>query len=111
MVNTLERARKPLQKLNDFYEDGSGIKTNSFNAYLEMLKQLQRPAADAHFIFEKVFILADLSAAQTHGKALFKQSLTKHLPEYEEQLPAKFLDDIYNNLYTFIKDRINEPIT
>lgn len=106
LINILNRVRKP----DDFYEDGSGVKINSFSEYLEKVQQLQRTEADAHFIFEKVFIRADLSIAQTHGEVLFQQSLTKHLPEYKELL-AKSLSDIHNNLYIFVKNRINQPIT
>ena len=106
LINMLERVRKSY----DFYEDGSGVKDNSFNAYLEKVKEIKHTEEEARFIFKQVFILADLSTAQSNGEALFRQSLIRHLPEYEE-LPAKFLGNIYNNLYTFVKNKINEPIT
>jgi len=76
LVNGLRRVRG----LYAFYEDGSGIRHNSFDDYVRAVKKLGRTDQEAHFLFEKVLIEADLSTAQSHGEALFGQALVEHLP-------------------------------
>lgn len=106
LVNGLRRVRDP----DTFYEENSGVKEKSLKDYIQLVEKMCRTRQEALFIFEKVKIEADLSTAKSYGEALFKQSLTENLPEYEE-LSSKTLDDIYARLSTFIRQRKNLTIT
>lgn len=106
LVNALRRIRSP----HNFYEDNSTVKENSFQEYEELVVKMKATREDALFIFEKVIIEADWSTAKLDGEALFKQRLAENLPEYED-LSYKTLDNIYNHIITFIRQRKNQTIT
>jgi hypothetical protein len=106
LVNGLRRVRDPY----GFYENGSAIKDNSFEGYVKIVRRLGHTEQEAHFLFEKVLIDADLSTVRSHGEALFRQSLIDHLPEYRD-LANRTLGDIYANLGTFVRGRKNQPMT
>jgi hypothetical protein len=106
LVNGLRRIRDPY----GFYEDSSAIKDNSLKDYSQVVKRLGHTEKDAQFLFERVLIEADLSIAQSHGEALFRQSLIDYLPEYQD-LPNRTLGDTYASLGTFVRGCKNKPIT
>jgi hypothetical protein len=106
LINGLRRVRDPY----GFYEDGSALKDNSFDDYVQVVKKLGHTGQEARFLFEKVLIDADLGTAQSHGEALFRQALIDHLPEYQD-LPNRTLTEIFTNLSTFVRRRKNQPIT
>ncbi|MEI2577352.1 CD-NTase-associated endodeoxyribonuclease Cap4 [Scytonema sp. PRP1] len=106
LVNGLRRVRNP----QDFYEENSTVKENSFKEYTRLVKKIGGTEQDAFFIFEKVIVEADWNTAKSHGEALFKQSLAENLSEYED-LSFKTFDNIYNHLGTFIRQRKNQIIT
>ncbi len=105
LVHSLRRIRDPY----DFYEN-SRILESSYSEYLERVRGLGKSDEDAEFLFNKVWILSDLSHARDAGKALFKQSLTENLPQYGD-LPTRILDDIYSEVSTFIKGKGIQTVT
>lgn len=106
LVNGLRRVRSP----QDFYEENSTIQENSFQVYVQIIKRIGGTDKDAIFIFNKVIIEVDWNTAKPHGEAIFKQSFVDHLPEYED-LSLKTLDNIYNHIGIFIRQRKNQNIT
>ena len=106
LVNGLRRVRNP----NDFYEQNSLVYANSLNDYIQLVKKSGGSEEDANFLLKKVEIEFDWSAAKLQGEALFKQSFTECLQEYND-LSIKTLDNIYNNLGIFLRQKRNEIIT
>lgn len=104
LVNTLRRIRDPYE----FYED-SQIHKNSFDKYSERVRSLGKTNADAEFLFKKVLIFDDSNFAHNNGNALFKESLTKHLPHHQE-LANRILEGIYNEVSMFVRNRRNQTI-
>ena len=105
LVNGLRRVRDAY----GFYEDGAAVKDSSFGDYVQIVRRLDHDEQDARFLFEKVLIEAELSAARSHGEALFRQSLITHLREYQD-LSSRTLGTIYANLGTFVRGRRNQPV-
>lgn len=105
LVNSLRRIRDPY----DFYAD-SVIFDNSYKEYVETVKKLGKTEEEAIFLFTKVLIVSDLSTNQQHGEAMFKESLYNNLAGYQD-LPARILKDIYNNLASFVKEHRNKTIS
>ncbi len=106
LVNGLRRVRNP----NDFYEDDSVVNANSLKNYIQIVKKSGGTEEDAKFLLKKVEIEVDWTTAKLQGEALFKQSFTDYLQEYND-LSIKTLDDIYNNLGIFLRQKRNENIT
>lgn len=106
LINGWRRIVSP----QDFYEENSIIKKNSWQDYVQIILGFKHTERDAHFIFNKVIIEVNWNTAKTYGEAIFKQSLVDNLPEYED-LSNKVLDNIYNHLGTFIKQSNNTNIT
>jgi len=106
LVNGLRRVRNP----NDFYEQNSLVYANSLNDYIQLVKKSGGSEEDANFLLKKVEIEFDWSTAKLQGEALFKQSFTECLQEYND-LSIKTLDNIYNNLGIFLRQKRNEIIT
>ncbi len=106
LVNGLRRLRDPY----NFYDNGSGVKENSFQAYVQVVKKLGKDEQVAKFLFDKVLIQHEYSIAQVHGEALFRQSLIDHLREYED-LSNRILTDIYANFLKLIRQHKNQPIS
>lgn len=105
LVHGLRRIRDPY----GFYEDGSAVKDNSFKEYVQIIRRLNHTERDARFLFEKVRLEVDQTAAQSHGEVMFTHALIKSIPEYQD-LPAKTLGDIYRDIGTFVRNRKNQPI-
>lgn len=106
LTHGLRRVRDPYP----FYEDGSQIKSASFDDYVEIANKCGFTNDEAQFLFEKVLIRPDFNPAQSYGEALFKSSLDQHLPEYQD-LPSRVQGDIHRNLAQLVKGRLNQPIT
>ena len=106
LVNGLRRLRDPYY----FYDNASGVTENSFQDYIKIVEKLGKDEQLAQFLFEKVLIEHDYSTAQSHGEALFRQSLIDHLPEYQD-LPNRTLTDIYAAFLKLIRQRKNQPIS
>lgn len=106
LVNGLRRVRNP----KDFYEQNSLVYANSLKDYIQLVKKSGGSEEDANFLLKKVEIEFDWSTAKLQGEALFKQSFTECLQEYND-LSIKTLDNIYNNLGIFLRQKRNEIIT
>lgn len=106
LVNGLRRVRNP----NDFYEHNSLVYANSLKDYIQLVKKSGGTEEDAKFLLKKVEIEVDWSTAKLQGEALFKQSFTDYFQEYND-LSIKTLDNIYNNLGIFLRQKRNETIT
>lgn len=106
LVNGLRRLRNPY----NFYDNGSGVKENSFQDYVRVVEKVGNNEQVAEFLFDKVLIEHEYSTAQVHGEALFRQYLIDHLPEYED-LSNRILTDIYANFLKLIRQRKNKPIS
>jgi hypothetical protein len=106
LVNGLRRVRNP----KDFYEQNSLVYANSLKDYIQIVKKSGGSEEDANFLLKKVEIEFDWSTAKLQGEALFKQSFTECLQEYND-LSIKTLDNIYNNLGIFLRQKRNEIIT
>jgi len=106
LVNGLRRVRNP----KDFYEQNSLVYANSLKDYIQLVKKSGGSEEDANFLLKKVEIEFDWSTAKLQGEALFKQSFTEGLQEYND-LSIKTLDNIYNNLGIFLRQKRNEIIT
>jgi hypothetical protein len=106
LVNGLRRVRNP----NDFYEQNSLVYVNSLKDYIQLVKKSGGTEEDAKFLLNKVEIEVDWITAKLQGEALFKQSFTDYLQEYND-LSIKTLDNIYNNLGIFLRQKRNESIT
>jgi hypothetical protein len=106
LVNGLRRVRG----LYAFYEEGSGIRHNSFDDYVRAVRKLGRTDQEAHFLFEKVLIEAELSTAQSHGEAVFGQALVEYLPEYRD-LSMRTAREIYASLGTYVRGFRNQAIS
>ena len=106
LINGLRRVRNP----KDFYEQNSLVYANSLNDYIQLVKKSGGSEEDANFLLKKVEIEFDWSTAKLQGEALFKQSFTECLQEYND-LSIKTLDNIYNNLGIFLRQKRNEIIT
>jgi len=105
LVNSLRRVRDPYI----FYNHGSAVGNNSFEDYVNVVKELGHTEEEARFLFEKVLIEADYSLAKDHGEALFRQAMTDHLPEYND-VPGRILCDIFISLASLVRSRMNQPI-
>jgi len=106
LVNGLRRVRKP----KNFYEEYSLVYANSIDGYIQLVKNKGGTEQDAKFLLEKVEIEVDWSQAKVQGEALFKQSFTDELQEYND-LSLTMLDNIYNHLGIFLRQKRNETIT
>ena len=106
LVNGLRRVRNP----KDFYEQNSLVYANSLKDYIQLVKKSGGSEEDANFLLKKVEIEFDWSTAKLQGEALFKQSFTECIQEYND-LSIKTLDNIYNNLGIFLRQKRNEIIT
>ena len=106
LINGLQRIRNP----DAFYDDGSGVKCNSFNDYVEIVQKYKKTEEDAQFLFDKVQIQDKSNIPELYPEALFNQSLIKHLPGYQN-LPYNILTSVYKNAAKLITNRLNKPIT
>lgn len=105
LVNGLRRIRDP----HAFYAGDSTINANSFADWLRIVEAAGHTEAEARFLFEKVWVEDDLRGTGAFGEAVFKDALTRSLPEYGD-LPSRALSDVYAHLQVAIRDRLNRPL-
>lgn len=106
LLSALQRIRGP----QSFYEKESAIFQQSFQDFCTKVEKMGKKEEDAIFLWQYTDVIADGALHQSQGEALFKQTLLEYFPEYEE-LPARFLKDIYRALSDFVESRRNVLIT
>lgn len=100
IINQLDRVRNS----QDFYDSQDGVQQNSIQAYIQLAESKGATKQEAQFLLQKVTIETDWNTVKPHGEAVFKQNLAELLEEYRD-LPLRILDDIYNHLGTFLRQR------
>lgn len=106
LLNGLKRLRDP----ENFYDDSPPIQQQSYNDYLEIVKNLGQNEDMAKFIFDKVSIEINWSEAKTDEYSSFNSSLVAHFQKIEEEVPGKILRKIFEELSSLVKKRQNKPI-
>ncbi len=109
----LHPLRHGLRRVRDpygFYHDDLGVFENSYEDFVQVVRQQGRTDEDAAFLFQRVLLQDDLSLNRAHGKAVFKQALNDYLP-YHQDLPDRILEDITTRLGTFVQSRRNQVMT
>ncbi|MEZ5305573.1 MAG: SAVED domain-containing protein [Pyrinomonadaceae bacterium] len=111
-VDTLQPLIADLKRIigpYDFYSD-SKIRENSLAQLRDRVIGVGGDADDAEFLLDRVQIIDGLTLANENGRALFKQSLPDHHPQFHD-LSGRIVDEIYSDLSHFVRDRINKTIT
>ncbi|WP_414569412.1 SAVED domain-containing protein [Nostoc sp. CCY 9925] len=109
-LHPLLNGLKRVQGSQDFYDEHDAVRNNSIQEYIRLVEEKGGTQEEALFLLEKVTVETDWNTAKSHGEAIFKQTLIDYLEEYGD-LSGRILDDIYNNLSTFIRKSINRPIS
>ncbi len=105
LAKDLRRIRDPYR----FYQPGNAILEHSFSEYVERVKGCGGTEEDAPFLFSKVLIECNYGDACAFP-GLFKERLLQCRPEYRD-LPARCLDDIYQDIASLVGGRIDKPIS
>ena len=106
LLNGLQRVQGP----QNFYDEQDSIKSSSTQEYIQLVESKGNTQENALFLLEKVTVETDWNITKSHGEAIFKQTLVDSLEEYRD-LSGRVLDDIYNNLSTFVRKNRNRCIS
>lgn len=108
LINGLRRLRDPIP----FYDEASGVVSNSYTDYLERVRKLGKNDDVAKFLYDKVLIepFWNLLSDEQITKGIFQEQLVRHLPEYEN-LPGREIAKIYPCLLDLLRSHKARPIT
>ena len=105
MINALRRIRDAYS----FYDEEQQIQYSSYEGFVKIVKNLERPKEMADFIFSKVHFEIDLTDAEDRPRALFRETLLNHYPIFEN-FPTKLSGAAYSHLAELIRSRKNQPV-
>lgn len=106
LINGLRRIRNPYA----FYERESGVITNSFNDYVEIVQKLGHDEDKAIFLFNKVLIEKIDNSASSDSESSFIKSLIENFPQYSD-ITISSLQNCHLNIARLVKNKKNIPIT
>lgn len=105
MINALRRVRETFP----FYRDVPSIQDSAYEAFVKILKSLEKDDALASFIFKKVFIDTNPQKNVDQGFNAFRGSLEKHFPIFEK-LGTSYARAAWDALSDLLEERKAQPI-
>lgn len=105
ILNGLRRVRDAFP----FYDEAQNIQDESYYQFEERVKEGGGNKEKADFIFSKVWFDIDLVDAEDHPRELFRESLLRAFPIFEE-ISIKSSNVAYTELVRLVESRLNQPI-
>ena len=105
MINALRRVRNAYP----FYDGAQQIQDPSYDGFVKIVKDLKQTKEMADFLFSKVAFEIDLTDAENRARELFRESLLKHFPIFDD-FPTKISSEAYLSLVELVASRKNQPV-
>ena len=105
VINALRRVRDAFP----FYDGAMEIQHTSYDQFVEVVTERNKPKQLADFIFSKVDFEIDLTDAEDRNRELFREVLLKHFPTFIN-LSVQTSNVAYSHLSDLIRSRKNQPI-